>query len=135
MQIPPASIAGAAALFLTAVALHAQSPLPFQNPDAPLEARITDLLARMTLEEKMDFWHPADVPRLASKARRTSRAITVGQGGPSIGPAQPDPTTHFRRPNGLGATWDPELIAGGRGRGDRGALPFPKPKYKPPASS
>jgi hypothetical protein len=30
MQIPPASIAGAAALLLTAVALHAQNPLPFR---------------------------------------------------------------------------------------------------------
>ena len=113
MQIPPASIAGAAALFLTAVALHAQSPLPFQNPDAPLEARITDLLARMTLEEKIDcLGTRPDVPRLGVKGSPHIEGYHgVAQGGPSNwGQRNPTPTTQFPQAYGLGATWDPELV-------------------------
>jgi beta-glucosidase len=113
MQIRPASIAGAAALFLTAVALHAQNPLPFQNPDAPLEARITDLLARMTLEEKIDcLGTRPDVPRLGVKGSPHIEGYHgVAQGGPSNwGQRNPTPTTQFPQAYGLGATWDPELV-------------------------
>src|ERR1700723_261756 len=43
----------------------AQQVAPYQNPQAPVEERITDLLSRMTLEEKIDALSTnPTVPRL-----------------------------------------------------------------------
>src|SRR6187401_3202082 len=51
----------AAALALTvAVVVHAQQPLPYQRADLPVDARVRDLLGRMTLEEK--FWQLFMIP-------------------------------------------------------------------------
>ncbi|HYH03449.1 MAG TPA: hypothetical protein VEC37_10130, partial [Bacillota bacterium] len=46
---------------------------PFQNPDQPLEIRVNDLVSRLTLDEKLSFFHqyiPA-IPRLGVPAFRT----------------------------------------------------------------
>lgn len=37
----------------SAVVVKAQQPLPYQNPQLPVEERVDDLLGRMTLEEKI----------------------------------------------------------------------------------
>jgi beta-glucosidase len=51
----------AAALALTvAVGVQTQQPLPYQRPDLPVDARVRDLLGRMTLEEK--FWQLFMIP-------------------------------------------------------------------------
>jgi len=42
-----------AALAWTAAAAGAAAPLPYQDPTQPVEARLADLLGRMTLEEKV----------------------------------------------------------------------------------
>jgi len=93
--------------------LCAQNSPLFQNPDAPTEARITDLLSRMTLEEKIDCLgtHP-DVPRLSVKGSPHIEGYHgVAQGGPSNwGQRNPTQTTQFPQAYGLGATWDPELL-------------------------
>jgi beta-glucosidase len=112
-RTPPACLACAASLFLSAVALNAQNPLPFQNPDAPMEERITDLLSRMTLEEKIDcLGTRPDVPRLGVKGSPHIEGYHgVAQGGPSNwGQRNPTATTQFPQAYGLGATWDPELV-------------------------
>ena len=46
--------------------------LPFWNPDLALEARVDDLIARLTLAEKAaQMLHEAPaIPRLASSGRR-----------------------------------------------------------------
>jgi beta-glucosidase len=42
-------------LLLAASLAHAEKPLlPYQNPNLPVEARVNDLLSRMTLEEKLN---------------------------------------------------------------------------------
>ena len=113
MRIQPASAAIAAALLLSTVALNAQIPMPFQNPDTPTETRITDLLSRMTLEEKIDcLGTRSGVPRLGVKGSPHIEGYHgVAQGGPSNwGQRNPTPTTQFPQAYGLGATWDPELI-------------------------
>jgi beta-glucosidase len=48
------------------VPVHAQAPLPYQNPDLPVEVRVQDLISRMTLEEKTSMMSNATpgVPRL-----------------------------------------------------------------------
>lgn len=78
---------------------------PFQNPARPLEVRVNDLVSRLTLEEKLSFFHqyiPA-IPRLGIPAFRTG---TEGLHGIAwLGKA-----TVFPQATGLGCTWDVELI-------------------------
>ena len=86
---------------------------PFQDPDRPVEERITDLVSRMTLEEKIDCMAGrAAVPRLGVRGSPHIEGYHgVAQGGPSNwGRRNPTPTTQFPQAYGLGSTWDPELI-------------------------
>ena len=86
---------------------------PFQNPSLPDEARITDLISRMTLAEKIDCMGArAAIPRLGVVGSPHIEGYHgVAQGGPSNwGQRNPTPTTQFPQAYGLGATWDPELI-------------------------
>lgn len=97
---------------------------PFQNPDLPTEQRITDLLSRMTLEEKVDMlsnealsrgmMSKPDVPRLGVVGTGHVEGLHgLSQGGPGgwQGPGKVViPTTQFPQPRGLGQTWDPALL-------------------------
>ena len=86
---------------------------PFQNPDLLAEDRITDLIGRMTLEEKIDCLAArAAVPRLGVQGSPHIEGYHgVAQGGPSNwGRRNPTPTTQFPQAYGLGSTWDPELV-------------------------
>jgi beta-glucosidase len=86
---------------------------PFQNPDLAAEDRITDLIGRMTLEEKIDcLGMRTAVPRLGVKGSPHIEGYHgVAQGGPSNwGRRNPTPTTQFPQAYGLGSTWDPEII-------------------------
>ena len=92
---------------------QAPSSHPFQDPERPVEERISDLVARMTLEEKIDcLANRAAVPRLGVKGSPHIEGYHgVAQGGPSNwGRRNPTPTTQFPQAYGLGATWDPELV-------------------------
>lgn len=87
--------------------------LPFRNPDLPHEERITDLISRMTFDEKVDCMGTrAAVPRLGVVGSPHIEGYHgVAQGGPSNwGQRNPTPTTQFPQAYGLGATWDPDLI-------------------------
>ncbi len=86
---------------------------PFQDPDRPAEERISDLVSRMTLEEKIDCMAGrAAVPRLGVRGSPHIEGYHgVAQGGPSNwGRRNPTPTTQFPQAYGLGSTWDPELV-------------------------
>ena len=86
---------------------------PFRNPALSDEARITDLISRMTLAEKIDcMGSRAAIPRLGvAGSPHIEGYHGVAQGGPSNwGQRNPTPTTQFPQAYGLGATWDPELI-------------------------
>ena len=92
-----------AALFAGCVAL-AQSPL-YQNPDAPLEKRVDDLLSRMTPEEKVSQMmndSPA-IERLGIPAYNWWNECLHGV-------ARAGRATVFPMPIGLAATWDPDLM-------------------------
>ncbi len=87
---------------------------PFQNPNLPEEERVTDLIGRMTLEEKIAvLGFRAAVPRLGVKGSPHIEGYHgVAQGGPSNwGRRNPTATTQFPQAYGLGSTWDPELIS------------------------
>lgn len=86
---------------------------PFQNPELADEKRISDLISRMTLEEKIDCMsREASVPRLGVKGSPHIEGYHgVAQGGPSNwGRRNPTTTTQFPQAYGLGSTWDPDLI-------------------------
>ena len=86
---------------------------PFRNPNLADEERITDLISRLTLAEKIDcMGSRAAVPRLGVIGSPHIEGYHgVAQGGPSNwGQRNPTPTTQFPQAYGLGATWDPELI-------------------------
>ncbi len=97
---------------------------PFQNPDLPAEQRITDLLSRMTLEEKVDLlsnealsrgmMSQSDVPRLGVPGTghvEGLHGLSLGGPGGWQGPGKAViPTTQFPQSRGLGQTWDPALL-------------------------
>ena len=111
-------------------------PYPFRDPNLPDDARITDLISRMTLAEKIEcMGMRASVPRLGVVGSPHIEGYHgVAQGGPSNwGQRNPTPTTQFPQAYGLGATWDPgahsaRRRAGGPGSAvplsERGLQPF-----------
>jgi beta-glucosidase len=106
---------------------HTAQPEPTVVPDAavyadssaPVEARITDLLKRMTLEEKVDaFSTDPTVPRLGVVGTGHVEGLHgLALGGPGHweghagrGYLTVIPTTTFPQSRGLGQTWDPALL-------------------------
>ena len=86
---------------------------PFRDPALADEARITDLISRMTLAEKIECMGiRASVPRLGVVGSPHIEGYHgVAQGGPSNwGQRNPTATTQFPQAYGLGATWDADLV-------------------------
>ncbi|CAL9544011.1 Xylan 1,4-beta-xylosidase [Streptomyces sp. enrichment culture] len=78
---------------------------PFRDPHLPFGKRIDDLMARLTLDEKIGFLHqftPA-VERLGVAAFRTGQEALHGV-------AWMGPATVFPQAVGLGATWNEDLV-------------------------
>ncbi|MFF4350933.1 glycoside hydrolase family 3 C-terminal domain-containing protein [Streptomyces sp. NPDC001530] len=87
--------------------MTAQTPPtpPFRDPRLPFAKRIDDLLARLTLDERIAFLHqftPA-VERLGVAAFRTGQEALHGV-------AWMGPATVFPQAVGLGATWNDDLV-------------------------
>jgi beta-glucosidase len=91
----------------------AQYKYPFQNPDMPVEDRITNLLSLMTLEEKVNCLSTnPTVVRLGVKGTghvEGLHGLAMGLAG-NWGRRTPVPTTMFPQSIGLGETWDSELL-------------------------
>ncbi|MEU7820056.1 glycoside hydrolase family 3 C-terminal domain-containing protein [Catellatospora sp. NPDC049133] len=77
----------------------------FRDPSAPLSDRVTDLLGRLTLPEKIALLHQHQppVPRLSVGGFRTGTEALHGLAW--LGEA-----TVFPQAVGLGASWDPDLV-------------------------
>ena len=87
----------------------------YADSSAPVEARITDLLSRMTLEEKVDaFSTNPTVPRLGVVGTGHVEGLHgLALGGPGHWEGRGEtviPTTTFPQSRGLGQTWDPALL-------------------------
>ncbi|HEV8429753.1 MAG TPA: hypothetical protein VGQ41_17755, partial [Pyrinomonadaceae bacterium] len=85
----------------------------FQNPDLPVEDRISNLLSLMTLDEKIAcLGTNPSVPRLGITASGHVEGIHgLAQGGPGKwGRPKTIPTTTFPQGIGLGETWDTEVL-------------------------
>src|SRR5579859_1074596 len=108
----------AAALMLmswAAAKAPAQSDYPFRNTSLSDDARIQDLLGRLTLAEKVSLM--SDHPKIERLGIVFSGQVEGLHGEALGGPAnwaargrQPAPTTTFPQEKGLGATWDADLL-------------------------
>ena len=105
-----------AAIFIFVGAGFAQEyKYPFQNPNLPIEARVTNILSLMTVDEKIAALSTdPSVPRLgivgSSHIEGLHGVALGGPGGWGGRGLQPLPTTQFPQSVGLSETWDPELI-------------------------
>ena len=90
----------------TALALGQASDTPlYRDPSKPIEARIRDLVGRLTIEEKAQQLNHLNkgLPRLGIKA-------WGGWNQTLHGVWSKEPTTLFPMPTAMGATWDPDLV-------------------------
>ncbi|MFC3998408.1 glycoside hydrolase family 3 C-terminal domain-containing protein [Nocardiopsis sediminis] len=85
--------------------MNAPADAPFRDPGRPLNERVADLLARLTLDERIGLLHQyqAPVERLGIGAFRTGTEALHGLAW--LGPA-----TVFPQAIGLASTWDPGLV-------------------------
>jgi beta-glucosidase len=95
--------------------VQAQADYPFRNPKLNDDQRITDLLGRLTLDEKVNLMaNNPKVPRLgivfSGQVEGLHGLALGGPGGWGPRGKQPLPTTTFPQEKGLGETWDPELL-------------------------
>ncbi len=97
----------------------AQQRPVYADSTAPVEARITDLLSRMTVEEKVDAFNTnPTIPRLGVVGTghvEGLHGLALGGPGHWEGRVGRDyetviPTTTFPQSRGLGQTWDPALL-------------------------
>jgi len=91
---------------VTTVGLAQSAAAPgFRDTKRPIEDRITDLIGRLTLEEKAQQLNHTNkgLPRLGLPA-------WGGWNQTLHGVWSREPTTLFPIPTAMGATWDPELI-------------------------
>jgi len=93
----------------------AQADYPFRDPKLSDDQRISDLLGRLTVEEKLTLM--SDHPKIARLGIVFSGQVEglhgLALGGPGNWGGRgrlPLPTTTFPQEKGLGATWDPELL-------------------------
>ncbi|MEU8115752.1 glycoside hydrolase family 3 C-terminal domain-containing protein [Micromonospora sp. NPDC048947] len=94
----------------------AEPTYPFRDPDLPVQARVDDLLGRLTLDEKISWLHqyqPA-VPRLGIGLFKTGTEALHGVAWSTDidnnGAVVKARGTTFPQPVGMASTWNTELI-------------------------
>ena len=80
---------------------------PYKDKEKDIETRVTDLLSRMTLEEKVDFVG-GDEFKSKKNVRLGIPAITMADG--PLGPNTHRRSTNYSSMLNLGATFNPELM-------------------------
>jgi len=84
---------------------HAQSELPYKNPNLPIETRVNDLVSRMTLEEKV-----LQMQNAAPAIERLDIPAYDWWNEALHGVARAGTATVFPQAIGLAATWDTKLM-------------------------
>src|SRR5262245_52366576 len=96
------------ALFVAAISLRSgetQSLPPYKNPTLPIEARVDDLVSRMTLEEKV-----LQMQNAAPAIERLGIPAYDWWNEALHGVARAGVATVFPQAIGLAATWDTKLM-------------------------
>ncbi len=94
------------ALMVPFLQLKAQTPsYPFQNPALPLDQRVTDLVSRLTLQEKINLMQNSatGIPRLGIPAYNWWNECLHGVARDGV-------ATVFPQAIGMAATWNTSLI-------------------------
>jgi len=104
-------LAAVLVMLLSTAGASPESPA-FRDPNLPTDVRIANLLALMTVDEKIDALSTdSSVPRLGVPSFGSSEGIHgVQQRGEGKDRRTPILTTQFPQPPGLGATWNPDLV-------------------------
>jgi beta-glucosidase len=91
-------------LSLIPIALGTASAQPFRDPSLPLDTRVGDLVSRLTRAEKISLmsWTQPAIGRLGIAARSVGSEALHGVAYQTA--------TMFPQAQGLGHTWDPDLI-------------------------
>ena len=112
------------ALWLWTTPAMAQTPgqnqyqYPFQNPNLPIEERVSNIISLLTPEEKVDVLGanyylrknpPPSLGRLGIRGYNQAEGLHGLARGKSGSP-NAIPTTTFIQSIGLGETWDPEIL-------------------------
>ena len=97
---------------LVAQALPPAAPSIYQDPKAPLEARVADLFAKLTPGEKISLltgtgFTTAPIPRLGIPAMGM---VDAGQGVRGGSGGTQGPATAFPSGVAMASTWDPALV-------------------------
>jgi beta-glucosidase len=98
---------------IATVRLSAQYKYPFQDPSLDREARITNIISLMTLDEKIAaLGTTTAVPRLGIPDAGGSEGLhgLVQRSLGGLGSQKPVPTTQFAQVVGMAQTWDADLI-------------------------
>ncbi|MFB4295615.1 glycoside hydrolase family 3 C-terminal domain-containing protein [Actinomadura sp. NTSP31] len=100
----------------TAAPASAVETFPFRDPHLPVDARVKDLLGRLTTDEKVSLLHQYEpaIPRLGIKRFKTGTEALHGVAWSTdidaSGAVRTAQGTVFPQSVGLGATWDPALM-------------------------
>ncbi|MGN9836715.1 glycoside hydrolase family 3 C-terminal domain-containing protein [Nonomuraea sp. H19] len=116
MRKTPLLAALALAASLVTVPAQAAVDYPFQNPGLPLEQRVSDLLGRLTLDEKLTLLHQSQqpIPRLGIGYHKNGTEALHGVAWSNHLNDNWNQKfaagTVFPQAVGLASTWDPDLI-------------------------
>ena len=98
------------ALMALTPAASAADMMAYKNPKEPLEARVEDLLSRLTLEEKVSLMAGGSSFGTHAIERLGIPALNVSDGPNGVRSNNSEPTTAFPTGSALAATWDTDLI-------------------------
>ncbi len=111
-----ATLVAVAGLAQPSVAEDSAETYPFRDPSLSVDARVDDLVARLTLEEKIAMLHqfqPA-IPRLGIAPFKTGvealHGLAWSTDGDNGGAVVTAKATVFPQSIGLGSTWDADLL-------------------------
>ncbi len=105
----PIAVAAVACCMISAAAIAAEAPV-YKNPKAPLEARVDDLLGRLTLQEKVSLTAGGSAFGTAAIPQLGIPAIEFSDGPNGLRSNAGDKTTAFPTGVAMAATWDPALV-------------------------
>src|SRR5581483_3982915 len=95
---------------LASAAAPSEPVAVYKNPQAPLEARVEDLLARLTQKEKMALMGGASAFGMQGVSRLGIPSLSLSDGPNGVRSNAGEPATVFPTGSALAATWDPMLL-------------------------